>query len=149
MPEFELRERIYAQLPADLAAKARALVEDLKTLESGLFALANDVNAGVDASKEGTLTDLAAWVERSDALEERRAEVLQWGALVNACAGQGVSTELTQALAARLVPFLQDIAEAQAYFRQAAGRAAAASQLNFSVIFPPIRRRATEPVNAE
>ena len=129
MPEFELRERIYAQLPADLAAKARALVEDLKTLESGLFALANDVNAGVDARKEGTLTDLAAWVERSDALEERRAEVLQRGeALVNACAGQGVSTELTQALAARLVPFLQDVAEAQADFRQAAGRAAARAE---------------------
>lgn len=123
--EQQRRERVFAQVPEALAANARALVSALGTLEEEVWNLTRTINTALDSSSAGTMSLLSQWVESAQALAHRNAALLKQGEdLVAACRELPLPEELVMAMRDRIAPFLDDIAQAQQQFREAAERAA-------------------------
>ena len=125
MHEQQLRETVFAALPAGLGKEARSLIEGLSTLEENVWTLTRAINSHLDSESSRTMTLLANWVEAATTLARRNETLLKRGeALVAGCLHADLSAELVASVRDRVAPFLEDIATAQQHFREAARRAA-------------------------
>lgn len=125
MHEKERREQVFAQLPEALGRAAHALVAALGALEQDIWALTRVIDARLDSEAPGSMALLSDWVAAATALAARNATLLKQGeALVGACVAGDLPEALVVAVRDRVAPFLEDIAEAQQQYREAAQRAA-------------------------
>jgi len=105
--------------------EGRRIVAALGELERQLWMLARLMHQQLDRNVVPTLELLQDWVDVSRGLDDERARLLaQADALLVAVDAAGLGAEFSESLRDRIQPFLDDVTEAQRYFRGAAERAA-------------------------
>lgn len=123
VPEHAVREQLFRLLPPPLAADARRVVGSLGELERQLWQLARLMHEKLDHDEFPTLSLLQDWVDVSRGLDRERGLLLARAeALLDESARTGLGVEFVELLRERLQPFVDDVAEAQRYFRSAAER---------------------------
>lgn len=134
MPEHAVREQLIRLLPPRLEAEARRVVGALGELERQLWMLANLMHSQLNRNEMPSLTVLQDWVDVSKALDGERARLLvQAETLLVDAERAGMTAEFAASLRERIQPFVDDVAEAQRYFRGAAQRAASLPRARESV----------------